>query len=122
MTPQFLGDEARAEASRVVAYAMDHPYRPGANAPSPGGDPGHVATFDTYRAVFSFTEYRGVTYRQISVSDFSKDLPHRATVFAIADLFGFTGWDRSTLEHPPQGWDVWVGKAERCVLIAQQIA
>lgn len=122
LRPLVLDDAAKAEAARVVAYAMDHPYRPRAGGRPPGDDPGHVAMLNTYRAVFSFTELSGATFRHLTVSVPGERYPNPAAAFAIADLFGFTGWDQRTIDRPPDSWGIEVKPAEHCVSLVQKIA
>jgi hypothetical protein len=45
MRPLIIDDEAKATAERVLAYAMDHHYRPGRpGQTTPGDDPNFVAS------------------------------------------------------------------------------
>lgn len=63
----LIDDAARAKVDKVVAYAMDHPYRPGPGKRPPGDDPEHVVHLDTYRAVFTYTHAQGSMYRHLAM-------------------------------------------------------
>jgi hypothetical protein len=111
----IINDEARATAARVVAHADQNHYYPETGASSPGDDEYSVAKFGSYRTVFSFTHYGNSIYRHLSVSipwpDWS---PNPVAVFMIADLFGFTGYDRSRADDPPKDWTVGVCDNPEC--------
>lgn len=125
MSHVVIDDAAKAKATALVAYAEANPYRPadpGARVPSE--DPGHVAVFDSFRVVFSFTETRGVRLRQVSISLVSRRrgmYPDPIMAFAIADLLGFTGWTENAAGIPPPGWGFWPVPANNCVMIIQPI-
>ena len=59
----------------------------------PGDDPKFVHVFSGIRVVFSFTQFKDVTYRHISfsITDKEKALPHPVAAAEIARLYGFTG-------------------------------
>jgi len=117
--PLVIDDEAKAKVARVVAYAMDHPYRKG--QPPPGDNPSHVAELDTYTAVFSFTHARGKVFRHLTVSVPAEGkYPHPVATFTIAQLFGFTGYnDKEPFKPGP--WLVGVNHEERCVSLMEAI-
>lgn len=104
MRALVIDDAAKAEAARVISYAMEHPYHPRQGAPVPGDDPGHVAELNTFRAVFSFTVMQGQTFRQLSISVPGGLWPNPWAVCMIAELFGFTGWDGVTVDPLPASW------------------
>lgn len=124
MRPLFIEEVAKAKAARVREYAenKDHWYRVG--GPVPGDIPEHVCVIDTYRCVFSITEAllngEKQLFRHFSVSvpDAGK-LPNPVAVWALASLFGFSGWDKSVKLEPPAGWQVAVSTAGDCVIVAQ---
>lgn len=120
MRPLIIDDAARAKIARVVAYAMDHPYRPGPGAITPGDNPNFVANLSTYRAVFTFTHHGGQVFRHLSVSVPSKGYPNPAAAFFIAHEFGFTGWDEKQIDKLPDGWMMDVNDGEHCVVLAQE--
>lgn len=127
MSHFIIDDAAKAKAAALVAYAEAHPYRPDEpDARVPGDDPGHVAVFDSFRVVFSFTELQGVRVRQISISLISRRrgmYPHPTMAFALADLLGFTGWtdDLVRRELPPSDWRCRPVESDNCVSIVQPI-
>jgi hypothetical protein len=120
MRPLLLDDAAQAKAAEVVAYAEQHHYRPG--DPTPGDNPRFVANLSTYRAVFTYTHADGMIYRHLSVSVPGKKFANPAAVFAIADLFGFTGWDQKRIDRVPKGWICDVKDDEHCIVVAQPVA
>jgi hypothetical protein len=103
--PLILDDQFRAAVDQVVRFAADHPYIPGETI-VPGDDPRYVLQTDFgYRCVFSFTRTPTGFYRDLSVSvDQDGKYPNPFAVYAIADAFGFSGWDRNTIEPVPDGW------------------
>ena len=123
MRALLIDDKAKAEVARVVSYAMDHPYRPGAGSPVPGDDPGHVVYLQTYRCVFTFTIIAGRKLRHLTISIPPKEkFPHPIAAFMIADLFGFTGYDdKNKPGAPGPDWHCDVKKNENCVMITQEI-
>lgn len=121
MRPLIIDAHAKAQAQRVMDYAALNHYRPGETTWVPGDNANFVATFDTYRVVFTFSEMGGRVYRHISISVPSQHYPNPAAVFALADLFGFTGWDQKTIDKPPDGWLVHINEDEHCIAVAQQM-
>ena len=120
--PFIIDDETRAQVAKIVAYAQSHWYRPGRNAPPPGDDPRHTVTFAFgYRCVFSFTFTNGRLFRHLSVSVPSEHYPNEITFFAIAELFGFTGWSVNVGGDPPKDWILNVSQEEHCIVAAQEI-
>src|SRR5262245_22969914 len=122
MRALLIDDKARAEVGRVVAYAMDHPYRPGAGSPVPGDDPGHVVYLLTYRCVFTFTHIAGRVIRHLTISVPAKEkYPNPIAAFHIAEMFGFTGYDEKKPDTPGPDWMCDAKKNENCVMNAQEI-
>lgn len=119
MRPLVLDEKAKKQVATVTAYAAEHPYIPG--QPTPGDNPNFVVKFGTYRSVFTFTHINGLVYRHLSVSVPSVKYPNLTAVLAIADLFGFTGWDKQTIDHLPDGWMGSVKEDEHCIVVAQPI-
>jgi hypothetical protein len=122
MRPLIIDDNAKAEVARVRAHAEANPYRPVASGNVPGDDRRFVAHLGSYRCVFTYTHSDGGVWRHLSVSVPSKNYPNPAACFAIADLFGFTGWDHRTIDRAPDGWLLNISKPEHCVVIAQAVA
>jgi len=119
--PLIIDDAARAQVARIIAYAMDHPYRPGGGS-IPGDDPGHVAILNTYRCVFTFTHIGGRVLRHLTISvPASGKFPNPVAAFMIAELFGFTGYDNGEPFKPAPGWVCDVKKNENCLMIAQEL-
>ena len=118
--PLIIDDAAKAKVAKVVAYAMDHPYRPG--DPTPGDNPNFVVMLDTYRCVFTFTRMADEkVYRHLSISVPSAKYPHPIAAFTIADLFGFTGYDlQAAPMRPGDGWIMQVNENEHCIALAQE--
>ncbi len=114
-----IDEAATARAAEIVAYAARHVYRPGRGDPAPGDNEKHVAFFNRVRVAFSFTHYEGELFRHISIS-----VPKRGEyvnpliAFALADLFGFTGWDQTM--KVPEGWEAAPRPDENCIMIAQR--
>ncbi len=121
MRPLLIGPATREQAERIVAYAQAHPYVPGPGVPPPGDDPNHVGVFDSYRCAFSFTHADNGVFRHLSISVPSGKLPNPFAAYALAEIFGFTGWDGGSVDVP----DSWmVGMSEEpvpCVIIAQPV-
>ena len=119
-----IDEAAREQARGIVAYAAEHIYRPFSGSEwIPGDDPGHVGFFDTYRAVFTFTEDpAGRRYRQLSVSVPGEEYPNPYALYTIAqELFGFSGWDQISYGLP-RGWQAQLDKDWRAVIVAQRVA
>ena len=122
MRALIIDDAARAEVARVKAHAASHHYGPG--QPAPGGDPRFVARLSTYRAVFTYTHFGGVVYRDLSVSVLSNSsypLPNPAAVFVIADMFGFSGYDISNPTRPGKDWKMSYSEMDHCIRCAEPI-
>lgn len=120
LRPLVMDDKAKAEVARVKAYAEAHHYRPPSKF-TPGDNPKFVARLNTYRAVFTYTHSNGVVYRDLSVSVPSKKLPNPAAVWAIADMFGFTGYDIEKLSEPGADWMLHHSKKEHCIRVCQAL-
>jgi hypothetical protein len=119
MRPLLIDDEARAKAKKVVDYAKLHPYYLPAAGQVPGGNPNFVAKLNTYRCVFTFTHSRGEVWRHLSISVPGENYPNPFAAWTIAELFGFTGWDGSSI-GAPFGWIFNVNPKEHCIVIAQK--
>jgi len=119
--PLMIDDDARAQVAGVISYAMDHPYRPGGGS-IPGDDPGHVAMLDTYRCVFTFTHVGGRVLRHLTISlPVPGKFANPIAAFMIAELFGFTGYDRAEPFKPAPDWLLDVKSDENCVMVAQEL-
>lgn len=121
LRPLIIDDQAKREAARVISHAEQHHYRPGID-PIPGDDDRYVARLGTYLVVFTFTHAEGLIWRHLSVSVPSDKYPNPFAVFAIAQLFGFTGYDESKPDKPGEDWRVDVSSREHCVLVVQPVA
>lgn len=124
MRALLINDEARAKVAAVIAHAEKHHYMPQPGSPPPGDDERFVAKLGTYRTVFTFTIAGGVLWRHLSVSVPGKKFPNPVAVFAIADLYGFTGYDASEhyMASPPKGWAINISDDEHCVVVGQPVA
>jgi hypothetical protein len=120
MRPLIIDEEARAKVAAVEEFAYSNWYRPGQSELVPGDDPRHTVQLSTYRCVFSYTKMPSGLFRHLSISVPSEKYPNPFAVYAIADLFGFTGWD-GTSEEPPAGWMLRANQEEHCVVLAQEI-
>jgi hypothetical protein len=123
MRPLIIDDQVRAAVAEVVKFAESNWYRIGQSETIPGDDPRHtVILWFGYRCVFSFThsstEKR--TFRHLTISVPGKDYPNEFAVFAIANLFGFTGYNGKSAE-PPSEWLCNVNKEEHCVVVLQEV-
>jgi hypothetical protein len=111
LRPLVIDDVAKDKAAKIEAYARAHPVIfKGCDTEVPGLNPNHWAWFNSYRAVFSYTKVdppRGpAIFRHLSVSVAQGKrgaLPNPVAVWALADLFGFTGWDGRS-EALPDTW------------------
>ena len=117
----MIDDRVKARVRAILAYAAKNWYRPGLSETIPGDDPRYVATLDTYRVVFSYTEMETKELlRHLSISVPSKDYPNPFVVWTFADLFGFTGWDGQSTQ-PPETWMWTLDKAGHCIIVAQEV-
>jgi len=123
MRALVMDDFAKAAVKRVVDFATlpENWYRPGQSTVVPGEDPRFVAHIrDGYRCVFTITKAPdGFTFRHLTISVDSDKYPHVAAACAIAEMFGFSGWDGKTIDRLPDSWMVNVDKAEHCVGLGQ---
>jgi hypothetical protein len=120
--PFIIDDVTRAKVAEVVEFAQRNWYRPGKSETVPGDDPRHTVTFTFgYRCVFSITITHSQTFRHLSVSVPSKDYPNPIIFWAIAELFGFTGWSVDEGGDPPKDWKFGINKEEHCVVVVQDI-
>lgn len=109
-----IDTEAQAKADELVAYAMDHPYRPGPGVPSPADDPRHIAEFQTYKVVFTFTYLRGELMRHMSVSVPTEGkYPNEFAVLELAKLCGF--------DPTKTSFAMGASKVERCAVVVQRV-
>lgn len=123
LRPLIIDDRAKAEAARVIEHAKAHHFCPEIDEWSPGDDPRFVAHLNTYRCVFTFTHaVDNRVYRHLSVSIPSAGLfPHPAAILTIATLFGFTGWDKRTIDVMPETWLLDVNERENFIQVAQRV-
>lgn len=121
MRPLLLDDAAKARAAEIVAYAERHHYVPGPDARTPGDDPELVGVFGTFKVVFSFSHLDGLLARHMTISVPGDKYPHEVAVFALADLFGFTGWSMDHPFQPGAGWLCMPHATSRCVVVAQAV-
>jgi hypothetical protein len=104
-----INDETRAEVKRVVDFASEsaHYFHPREHKFIPGDRPEYIANLQSYRCVFTLSVDEGHFYRHLTVSLRKPKkpnlLPSVPAVCAIADLFGFTGWD-GLPAGPPDNW------------------
>ncbi|HEY4355927.1 MAG TPA: hypothetical protein VGN16_09285 [Acidobacteriaceae bacterium] len=122
LRPLILGPTEEARAAEIIAHADQHHYIPGAGAPPPGDDPAFVIELmGGYKAVFSFTEADNGLYRHLSVSVPGTSLPNPIAVYAIAEMFGFTGWDGKS-QDIPKNWAVGMEEhGVRAIIVAQRV-
>ena len=117
----MIDDNAKAKVARVIGYAMDYPFFPG-KSPTPGDDPNFVVHLDTYRCVFTFSHVEGKVYRHLTISiPRTKFYPNAVAAFHIAELFGFTGYDKSQPSKPPEGWMMDVKRDENYLMLVQEV-
>lgn len=118
----IIDDHARKQAAEVVAYAETHPYHAGPGVPPPGDNPHHVVHLNTYRCAFSITHSDGHQWRHLSIGVPSDTLlPNPLSVFCIAELFGFTGWDGKTFDRAPDSWAVGIEVVYNAIVVAQPL-
>jgi hypothetical protein len=121
MRPLIIDDQIKAEIRRVVDYAArpENYYEPGISPQPPGDDARHVVLIPVgFRCVFSITKGGQQLFRHLSISVDSLKYPNEVAVWAIADLFGFTGWNGFDEAHPID-WMFYVNKDEHCVVVGQ---
>jgi hypothetical protein len=120
LRPLLIDDAARAQVTKVVSYAMDHPWHPSESVP--GDNPNHVAVLNTYRCVFTFTHVSDRVFRHLSISvPQPGKFANPAAAFHIAELFGFTGYDVREAFIPAPDWIIDTKLEENCIIIAQEI-
>jgi hypothetical protein len=113
----IIGDEQRVRAKEIAVFSSqpENYYVPGPKAKKvPGDCPEHVAQFNDFRTVFSWTKVKSGVYRHLSVSvgDPTR-LPNPVMVEEISRLFGFSkGY---------QDWQVDIDPAHGVVIIAQKV-
>ena len=126
----IVDDFAKAAVQRVTDFATlpENWYRPGRDNLIPGDDPRFVAHIQQgYRCVFTITKAPdGFVFRHLSISvevdseSNNKNLyPNVAAACALAELFGFSGWDGYTIDRIPDGWMVHINKQEHCIALGQ---
>jgi hypothetical protein len=121
MRPLVVDDIARSKVKRVLDHAQDRRnwYRPGKDARVPGDDPRFVAHLDTYRCVFTITDSPDGVFRHLSISiPAALKYPNVFAAFTIAEMFGFTGWDGTSVDLPPN-WMARVSTEEHCIVMGQ---
>jgi hypothetical protein len=116
----LIDDAAKEAVNRVLKYALirEHWYEPGYSLWIPGEDRHYVVNLSTYRCVFSITK-KVIVFRHLGISVPSNDYPNAVAAFAIAELFGFTGWDQKQPMALPKSWMVKVNRVEHCIELAQ---
>lgn len=112
----IIGPEEKARAKEMVAFSSqpENIYHPGPGAKIPGDRPEHVAHFNDFRCVFSWTAVKSGVYRHLSVSvgDPTR-LPNPVMVEEVSRLFGFT---KSYAD-----WQVEIDHSHGAVIIAQRV-
>jgi hypothetical protein len=115
-----IDSAARERIKQVIAHAEKNHYYIESGV-VPGDDERFVAQLESYRVVFTFTHAAGKVCRHLSISVPSSKYANPFAAFAIADLFGFTGYvDLSG--KPGDDWMIDINKAEHCIVIAQVIS
>jgi hypothetical protein len=116
-----ISDELKLQASELMKRAVLDPYIPGESALIPGDDPEHVIIVpDGFRCVFSYTRVPSGFYRDLSISIPARGrFPNPLAAFTIASqLFGFTGWDGSSI---PEGWAIQKDQDSDAIRIIQEL-
>jgi hypothetical protein len=109
-----INAEAQAKADAIVAHAMDRPYRPGPNTPSPADDPNLVARFGDYKTVFTFTHLGDEIVRHLTISVPAEGkYPNPVAAAELAKLFGFKEEEGDILMGPHE--------TEPCAVIVQRV-
>ena len=123
MRALLIDDAAKQAVQRVSDFAAlpENWYRPGQSTLVPGDDPRFVAHLEYgFRAVFSITKTQdGLIFRHLSISVDGEKYPSVVAVCAIAQMFGFTGWDGKIIDRLPEGWMGNLNQQEHCIVIAQ---
>jgi hypothetical protein len=121
LRPLIIDETVKSRVREIVAFAEKNLYYPGKSETIPGNDPRHTVNLLSYRCVFSLTvDPAGDVFRHLSVSIPDKNYPHPYVFFAIAELFGFTGWDGRSLK-PPSDWAIGPHEDDRCIVAAQPV-
>ena len=129
MRALIIDDQVKADIKRVTDFATkpENYYVIGPDGFSiqkpPGDDPRHVTAIPRgYRAVFSITkEHDRGMWRHLSISVPTEKYPNPYAAYAIAELFGFTGWNQRATIPPPDGWIMNVNEKEHCVVMMQEL-
>lgn len=128
MRPLVIDDVARAKVQRVLDHAQKREawyevIYGRSQQSTPGDDSRYSTHLGTYRCVFTYTldAVHGQLFRHLSISVPSEKYPHVAAVLAIAELFGFTGWDGRRIDRLPEGWIGSVDERQHCIVIAQEL-
>lgn len=117
-----VDETAKSKVAKVIDWARqrEHWYDPSdKNAVIPGNDPNLQVHLDTYRCVFSYTRSQGKLLKQLSISVPSEKFPNPIAAFTIAELFGFTDWDGTSMKLP-ESWMGGICKEDHCVILAQE--
>ena len=122
LRPLVIDEEVKALVGEVVSFAEGNHYYPGKSEIIPGDDPRHTVQLLSYRCVFSVTHFPSepLPMRHLSVSIPGTRYPHPLVFCAIAELFGFTGWDGKS-ERPPAEWLVVIQKEDHCITAVQAV-
>lgn len=92
-----IGEDERKRADEIVRFASrpENYYVPGTpKAKVPGDMPEHVALFNDFRCVFSWTKMPEGVFRHFSISIPTSNgtaFPNPVMVQEVAHLFGFKG-------------------------------
>lgn len=133
LRPLVIDDTTKAAVQKVMDYAQNRAHwywvdqHMQGKTKCPGGIPEHTVILSTYRCVFSYTRIAtGQVYRHLSISVPVKGkYPNSACAFAIAELFGFSGWSFETWDGRsqefPADWSVGKNAEQQCIVMAQKI-
>lgn len=116
-----IDEAAKQEVRRVLDYALlpENWYRPGKDRRVPGDDPRFIARLNSYRCVFTITEYPTAVFRHVSISiPVQSHFVNPYAAYTIAQLFGFTGWDEKAI-RVPESWLLDVNKRDHCIQLMQ---
>lgn len=125
MRALIIGPDTKEQAQRVMAYARKHIYHPSDDS-VPGDDERFVLhCFDGYKCVFTYTQHpkKSNLFRHLSVSVDGPNYPSPEAVFAIAELFEFTGAEKmpkSTLDFP-RSWFIDINRMDHCIVVVEEL-
>lgn len=129
MSVLLIDDAVKAEVKRVLDFALrpENIYettKTDTRLKIPGENPQHVAQLNSFRVVFSITKAVDGTFRHLSISlpNNPKRVADPYIAFTIAELFGFTGWNKRAVIPPPRDWQMRADEESHCVVIVQPIS